>query len=98
MAALAVVEGLDVLEDGGPGLLAGGPGLSVDQFGLEGGEEALGGGIVPAGSWPADALAEVVLGQSIGVGTGEILGARSEWWIRPGAGWRPATAIVKASS
>ena len=45
MAALAVVEDLDVLEDGGPGLLPGGPGLAVQQLGLEGGEEALGDGV-----------------------------------------------------
>jgi len=47
MAALAIVEDLDVLEDGGSRVLAGGPGLAMEQLGLEGGEEALGDGVVP---------------------------------------------------
>src|SRR5918996_3910789 len=75
MAALAVVEGLDVLEDGGPGLLPGGPTLAMEQLGLEGGEEALGDGVVPAGAGAADALADVLLGQAGRVGVGEVLGA-----------------------
>src|SRR5918997_256153 len=74
MAALAVVEGLDVVEDGGPGLLAGPPGLSVEQLGLEGGEEALGDGVVPTGAGAADALADLPVGQAGGVGVGEVLG------------------------
>jgi hypothetical protein len=75
MAALAVVEDLDVLEDSGPGLLPGGPVLAVEQLGLEGGEEALGDGVVPAGAGAADALAGVPVGQPGRVGAGEVLGA-----------------------
>src|SRR5215204_7605715 len=74
MAALAVVEGLDVLEDGRLCLLPGGPGLAVEQLGLEGGEEALGDGIVPTGAGATDALAQVVVGEPVGVGPGQILG------------------------
>src|SRR5688500_8209655 len=75
MAALAVVEDLDVLEDSGSGLLPGGPGLAVQQLGLEGGEEALSDRVVPARAGMADALAQVVSSQPVGVGTGQILGA-----------------------
>src|SRR5215212_721413 len=75
MAALAVVEGLDVLEDGRLCLLPGGPGLTVEQLGLEGGEEALGDGVVPTGAGATDALAQVVGSQPVGVGTGQVLGA-----------------------
>src|SRR6185436_43834 len=75
VAASAVVEGLDVLEDGGPGLLAGAPGLAVDQLGLKGGEEALGDGVVPAGAGAADALADLLVRQAGGVGVGEVLRA-----------------------
>src|SRR4051794_40310205 len=75
MAALAIVEGLDVLEDRGPGLLPGGPALAVEQLGLEGGEEALGDGVVPAGAGAADALADLPVGQPARVGVGEVLGA-----------------------
>src|SRR5689334_12079177 len=75
MATLPVVEDFDVLEDGGPGLPPGGPGLAMEKFGLEGGEEALGDGVVPAGAGAADALADVLVGQPSGVGAGEVLGA-----------------------
>src|SRR5829696_3816340 len=75
MATLAVVEALVVLEDGGLGLLSGGPALSVQQLGLEGGEEALSDGVVPARAGMADALAQVVSSQPVGVGPGQILGA-----------------------
>src|SRR5688500_13056562 len=73
MAALAVVEDLDVLEDSGSGLLPGGPGLAVQQLGVEGGEEALSDRVVPARAGMADALAQVVSSQPVGVGTGQIL-------------------------
>ena len=63
MAAVAVVEALQVLEDRRPGVLACRPAGAVEQFGLERGEEALGGGVVPAGARPADAGACAMLGQ-----------------------------------
>jgi len=75
VSALAVVEGLDVLEDGGLGLPSGAPGLTMEQLGLEGGEEALGDGVVPAGAGAANAWASVVLEETIGVGVGEVLRA-----------------------
>src|SRR6188508_2522263 len=85
MAALAIVEGLDVLEDGGPGLLAGGPGLAMEQLGLEGGEEALGDGVVPTGAGTADALPQVLVGQPVGVGAGQVLGASDALlFVKPG--------------
>ena len=62
MAVLAVVEGLDVFEDGGTGLLPGGSALAVEQLGLEGGEEAVGDGTVPAGAVATDTLADVTVG------------------------------------
>src|SRR5207248_11116160 len=48
VAADAVVERLDVLEDARPGLLPGGVPLVVNQFPLQAGEEALDRGVVPA--------------------------------------------------
>ncbi len=48
MSTMTIVEDLDVLEDGRPGLLSGRPGLAMEQLGLESGEEALSDGIVPA--------------------------------------------------
>jgi len=44
----AVVEDLDVLEDGRADLGQVGPGAGVDELALEGPEEALGDGVVPA--------------------------------------------------
>jgi hypothetical protein len=46
VAALAVVEGLDVLEHCGLELEPRRPGAAVDEFFLEGGEERLGDGVV----------------------------------------------------
>jgi len=47
MSPLPVVEGLDVVEESGSSRGPGGPGGIVDEFDLEGGEEALGDGVVP---------------------------------------------------
>jgi len=55
MAALAVVEGLDVLEDRAPRGGARRPAVPVQEVELEGREEALGDGVVPAIAWPAEA-------------------------------------------
>src|SRR5690242_17664076 len=46
--SLAIVENLDVVEEGSPQLHASCPGAAVDEFGLEGREEGLGDGVVPA--------------------------------------------------
>jgi len=43
-----VVERFDVVEDGEARLLPGGPVVPVEEFGLQGGEEALGQGVVEA--------------------------------------------------
>src|SRR5690242_14477112 len=48
VAADAVVERLDVLEDAGHRLLPSGVQLAVDEFPLQGREEALDRGVVPA--------------------------------------------------
>ena len=48
MAPAAVVEGLDVLEDRGPGLAAGDVVGAVNELRFEGREEALGDSAVPA--------------------------------------------------
>ena len=48
VAADPVVEDLDVVEHRGPGLGRARPGRAVDELGLEGGEEALGHGVVVA--------------------------------------------------
>ena len=40
-----VVEGLDVIEDGGPRVLSGRERVAAEQILLEGGEEALGDGV-----------------------------------------------------
>jgi hypothetical protein len=46
VAALAVVEDLDEVEHGGPQRLAGWPVVAVQQLAFQGGEEALGDGVV----------------------------------------------------
>lgn len=48
MALVGVIEALDVGEHLTLGLGAGGEAGAVDQFGLQGGEEALGDGVVEA--------------------------------------------------
>lgn len=45
MSSLAVVEALDVLEDGSPELASVRPGLSVNELLLQRGEETLGDGV-----------------------------------------------------
>src|SRR5262245_40203210 len=73
--ALAVVEDLDEVEDRRPCLLAGRPGEAVDELDLEGGEEALGDGVIPAGARPAEALGDAVAGEEPGVVGGGVLAA-----------------------
>src|SRR5258708_37822115 len=58
--ALAVVEHLDVLDDGCPRLRPRGEGGAVDQLLLERGEEAFHGGIVPAVGTAAHAAGDPV--------------------------------------
>ncbi len=51
MAALAVVEDLDEVEDRRPQARSGRPGIAVEELVFEGGEEALGDRVV---EWVAD--------------------------------------------
>ncbi len=74
MSTMTIVEDLDVLEDGRPGLLSGRPGLAMEQLGLEWAKKLSATALsqhVPG----ADALLEAVLGQPAGVGPGQVLGA-----------------------
>jgi hypothetical protein len=57
VAALAVVEDLDEVQHGGPQRLAGWPVVAVEQLAFQGGEEALGDGVVERvtdGAHPGD--------------------------------------------
>src|SRR5687768_15229052 len=65
MDAATVVEDFDVLEDAAAGGGNGGHGGPVDEFSLEGGEEALGNGVVPALPGTAERLADMVPGQEL---------------------------------
>src|SRR5450759_5690337 len=60
MDALSVVEGLDVFKDRGRRVASRGPAVPINQLRLEGAKEALGDCVVPAVSWPTDALTDLV--------------------------------------
>ena len=60
MHALAIVEDLDVLEDGALGGHSRGPDAAVEQLLLERGEEALRYGVVSVLSGPGERLHEAV--------------------------------------
>jgi hypothetical protein len=97
VASLAVVEDLDEVEYGGPQRLAGWPVIAVQQLAFQGGEEALGDGVVKASPMvPIEATrpaarswrpkARLVYWQPW-----------SLWWTSPAAGWRWAIAMSRAS-
>ena len=65
MAALAVVERLDVFEDRAPRRGAGRPAVPIQQVELEGGEEALGDRIVLTVGGPAQAGPDAVLSSTL---------------------------------
>jgi hypothetical protein len=65
--ALAIVENLDVLEDGGPQLEAGSPATLVDELGLDSCEEALGYGVVPTVALAAHADVDTQVGEGTSV-------------------------------
>ena len=75
MPTVLVVPAGDELEDGQLGVTTGGPDVAVDQLIFEGGEEALGHGVVPARSWSSYALASLVSRQQLAVGRAGILDA-----------------------
>src|SRR5690606_8428732 len=70
---LAIVEHLDVIEEGGVQLCVGRPGLAVDELVLQRAEEALGDGVVPAISLAAHADLDAGLGESLAVGAARVL-------------------------
>jgi hypothetical protein len=63
VAALGVVEHLDVVKDVGPGLVARRVNLAADPLAFEQLEEALGHGVVMAIAAPAHAAGQVVISQ-----------------------------------
>lgn len=66
MEAAAVVEGFDVIEDGGGGIPLGVEGEAVvKEFGFEGGEDTLGKGVVVAVTGGTHALNKGVSGQEL---------------------------------
>ena len=67
MPSLDVVEVVDVVADGGGRRLVGGVALMVDEFCAQGGEEALGDGIVPAIASAAHAVDHGVRGERAAV-------------------------------
>ena len=73
MPTVLVVPAGDELKDGQLRVAAGWPHVAVDQFGLERGKEALGHGVVPACTWPTDALAYVMSRQQFAVGGAGVL-------------------------
>src|SRR5215210_876915 len=75
MAPLPVVERLDIREDRGPRMLTGGPRGAVQQLFFEGGKEALGGGVIEAGSRLASTGPGAVLGEDADVRGAQVLPA-----------------------
>jgi hypothetical protein len=68
-----VVKGLDVIKEGGLGLLEVQGDLVVEALSLEGGPEALHGGIIVTASLPAHAGADLAGVQQLAEGTGGVL-------------------------
>src|SRR5213595_3065442 len=58
----AVVEGLDVIKDGGTGLGAGGEAMVIDQFVFEGAPEGFDEGIIVAVAWTTHGSDQAMLG------------------------------------
>ena len=72
MESGAVIEGLDVVEDGGARLGPGGEALRIDQFVFETTPEGLDKGVIAAVAWAARGSDEAVLGQDLPIsGAGE---------------------------
>ena len=99
MAALAVVPDLDPLEDGRPRRGAGRPGPGVDELGLEGGEEALGHGVVEAVARPAHRAVDAAGGERLPDRPRRCTGSRGRCGARgPAAAGGARRAIASASS
>lgn len=69
----AVIEGFDVVEDGGPGLAVGGEALRVDQFVFEAAPERFDKGVIVAVPGTTHGSEQTMLGQDLAVsGAGEL--------------------------
>src|SRR5271165_401510 len=93
-----VVPALDVVEHRPVQTLASRPGPGVDELALDGGEEALGHGIVPALALAPDREHDAVGPGQLGEVPARVLHPRSEWKMTPLDGRRVAKAIERASS
>lgn len=78
MSTLSVVEGLDVVEQGGSQLVPARPSLAADELDLEGGEEGLGDGVVPAVVFTAHADLDAFAGEHVAVEAARVL-PRFKW-------------------
>ena len=68
MQSGAVVKGLDVIEDGGAGLVAGGEAMMIDQFVFESAPKGFDKGVVVAVAFAAHGREQTVLGEHLAVG------------------------------
>ena len=75
MQSGAVIEGFDVIEDGGASCGVGGKALVIDQLVFESAPEGFDKGVVVAVSWTAHGSSEPVLGQDLAVGSTRELAA-----------------------
>src|SRR5512134_3299520 len=98
MAALSVVEDLDVFEERRLRPAPGSEPRAMHEFGRESAEEALHRGVVEAVSLSAHRRLNTICLEQLTVVAAGILNARSEWWIRPLGGRRFRMAIFSASS
>ena len=64
MESGAVVEGFDVIEDGGASLGVGGEALMIDQFVFEGAKEGFDEGVIVAVAFAAHGRDQTMLGQT----------------------------------
>ena len=78
----AIVEGLDVIEDGGAGLGAGGEAMMIDQFVFEAVKERLDEGVVVAVAFAAHGSTQTVLSEHLAVASAGELAPRSDWMMR----------------
>src|SRR5260370_18365596 len=90
VSAPAVVEALDPVEEREPGLVAGAEGVPVEQFGLDGGEEALGDGVVEGVAAAAHARQDAGVLHRLAEGEARVLGP-PVWRVAQAGCW-PAPA------
>src|SRR5450432_1489203 len=69
----AVIEGLDVVEDGGASVGAGGKAVVIDQFVFEAAPKGFDKGVIVAVAWATHGSEEAVLGQELSIsGAGKL--------------------------